>query len=205
MTDLQLTNQSAFLPENLRRSDYTNTLAAEAARIGLYTEDDILAIQTGLMNTLAVVIGYASKNESTSVRLDKANDYLACILYNCDTYLLTLSDPIKAAEHLKSLPIEEMYNRGFAINRDLFREAKRLFANVRYTRLHDGSKTYNRALDVLLPHYLGAYDPRFNAQEKLFMSIPSLGIRGPFHMDETVSMLTRLLEIQKGRLSDVQV
>ena len=205
MTDLQLTNQSAFSPENLRRSDYTNTLAAEAARIGLYTEDDILAIQTGLMNTLAVVIGYASKNESTSVRLDKANDYLACILYNCDTYLLTLSDPITAAEHLKSLPIEEMYNRGFAINRDLFREAKRLFANVRYTRLHDGSKTYNRALDVLLPHYLGAYDPRFNAQEKLFMSIPSLGIRGPFHMDETVSMLTRLLEIQKGRLSDVQV
>ena len=205
MTELQLTNQSAFQPENLRRSDYTNTLAAEAARIGLYTEDDILAIQTGLMNTLAVVIGYASKNESTSVRLDKANDYLACILYNCDTYLLTQSDPITAAEHLKSLPIEEMYNRGFAINRDLFREAKRLFANVRYTRLHDGSKTYNRALDVLLPHYLGAYDPRFNAQEKLFMSIPSLGIRGPFHMDETVSMLTRLLEIQKGRLSDVQV
>lgn len=205
MTDLQLTNQSAFSPENLRRSDYTNTLAAEAARIGLYTEDDILAIQTGLMNTLAVVIGYASKNESTSVRLDKANDYLACILYNCDTYLLTQSDPITAAEHLKSLPIEEMYNRGFAINRDLFREAKRLFANVRYTRLHDGSKTYNRALDVLLPHYLGAYDPRFNAQEKLFMSIPSLGIRGPFHIDETVSMLTRLLEIQKGRLSDVQV
>jgi len=205
MTELQLTSQNGFQPENLRKSDYTNTLAAEAARIGLYTEDDILSIQTGLMNTLAVVIGYATKNESTSVRLDKANDYLACILYNCDTYLLTLNDPMTAADYLKSMSIEEMYNRGFAINRDHFREAKRLFANVRYTRLHDGSKTYNRAIDILLPHYLGAYDPRFNAQDKLFMSIPSLGIRGPFHMDETVTMLSRLLEIQKGRKSDVQV
>ncbi len=205
MTELQLTSQNGFQPENLRKSDYTNTLAAEAARIGLYTEDDILSIQTGLMNTLAVVIGYATKNESTSVRLDKANDYLACILYNCDTYLLTLNDPMTAADYLKSMSIEEMYNRGFAINRDHFREAKRLFANVRYTHLHDGSKTYNRAIDILLPHYLGAYDPRFNAQDKLFMSIPSLGIRGPFHMDETVTMLTRLLEIQKGRKSDVQV
>lgn len=205
MTELQLTSQNGFQPENLRKSDYTNTLAAEAARIGLYTEEDILSIQTGLMNTLAVVIGYATKNESTSVRLDKANDYLACILYNCDTYLLTLNDPMTAADYLKSMSIEEMYNRGFAINRDHFREAKRLFANVRYTRLHDGSKTYNRAIDILLPHYLGAYDPRFNAQDKLFMSIPSLGIRGPFHMDETVTMLSRLLEIQKGRKSDVQV
>ena len=98
MTDLQLTAAGAFSPENLRRSDYTNTLAAEAVRVGLYTEDDVISLQTGLMNTLAVVIGYATKNESTSVRLDKANDYLACILYNCDTYLLTLADPVTAAE-----------------------------------------------------------------------------------------------------------
>ena len=203
MTELQLTNQNAFCPENLRKSDYTNSLAAEAVRIGLYTEDDMIAIHAGLMNALAVVIGYATKNESTSVRLDRANDYLACILYNVDTYLLSLSDPMQAADHLKSIPVEEMYNRGYAVNRDLFREAKRLFANVRYTRLHDGSKTYNRAIDILLPHYLGSYDPRFNAQDKLFMSIPSLGIRGPFHMGETVAMLTKLLQIQKGRASDI--
>ncbi len=205
MTELQLTNQSAFQPENLRRSDYTNTLAAEAARIGLYTEDDILAIQTGLMNTLAVVIGYATKNESTSVRLDKANEYLGCVLYNCDTYLLTLNDPFAAAEQLKSIPMEELYNRGFAINREHYQKAKRLFANVRYTRLHDGSKTYNRAIDILLPHYLGSYDPRFNAQDQLYMSIPSMGVKGPFHMDETVTMLEKLLAVQKGRQSDLQI
>ena len=205
MSDMQLTNRSTFQQENLRKSDYTNTLAAEAARIGLYTEDDILSIQTGLMNALAVVIGYATRNESTSVRMDKANDYLACILYNCDTYLLTLGDPYAAADMLKSIPVEELYNRGFAINRELFRKAKRLFANVRYTRLHDGSKTYNRAIDILLPHYLAAYDPRFNAQDKLFMSIPSLGIRGPFHMDGAVEMLEKLLELQNGQKSDVQM
>lgn len=201
----QLMAQGTFLPENLRRDDYTNTLTVEAARVGFYTAEDVLAVQKGLMDTLAVVIGYASKNESTSVRIDKANGYLGCILYNCDTYLLTLQDPQKAAEELRSLPVEELYNRGFAINRDHFQRAKRLFANVRYTRLHDGSKTYNRAIDILLPHYLAAYDPRFNSQDQLYMSIPSLHIRGPFHIDAAADMLERLLEKQKGQQSDVEL
>ncbi len=205
MTDRQLVSQNTFLPENLRREDYTNTLMTEAMRIGVFTEADVLAVQKGLMDALAVVIGYASKNESTSVRLDKANEYLGCILYNCDTYLLTLQDPQKAAEELRSIPMEELYNRGFAINRDHFQRAKRLFANVRYTRLHDGSKTYNRAIDVLLPHYLAAYDPRFNAQDQLYMSIPSLHIRGPFHMGAAADMLEGLLTLQKGRQSDVEL
>ncbi len=197
MTELSLTGRNAFAPENLRREDYTNSLAAEAVRTGLWTEDDLLSLQTGLMNTLAVVIGYATKNESTSVRLDKANEYLGGVLYNCDTYLLTVGSPMEAVELLRTVPMEELYNRGFAINRDLFREAKRLFANVRYTRLHDGSQTYNRAIDILLPHYLASYDPRFNPQDQLYMSIPSLGIRGPFHMDCVVTMLQKLLERQK--------
>lgn len=205
MTDIQLVSQNTFLPENLRREDYTNTLMTEAVRIGVFTEEDVLAVQKGLMDALAVVIGYASRNESTSVRLDKANGYLGCILYNCDTYLLTLQNPQKAAGELRSIPMEELYNRGFAINRDHFQRAKRLFANVRYTRLHNGSKTYNRAIDVLLPHYLAAYDPRFNAQDQLYMSIPSLHIRGPFHMGAAADMLEGLLTLQKGRQSDVEL
>ncbi len=196
--EMALTGFGSLSMENLRRDEYTSTLTAEALRVGLWTEDDMLRLQTQLMNTLAVVIGYATKNESTSVRLDKANEYLGGVLYNCDTYLLTLADPMKALETLGSVSMEELYNRGFAINRDRFREAKRLFANVRYTRLHDGSKTYNRAIDILIPHYLAAYDPRFNPQDKLFMSIPSLGIRGPFHMDGVVETLQRMLEIQKN-------
>ncbi len=197
MHDMALTGVGSLSPENLRREEYTNSLATEALRVGLWTEEDMLSLQTGVMNALAVVIGYATRNESTSVRLDKANEYLGGVLYNCDTYLLSLSDPMKSLELLRTVSIEELYNRGFAINRDLFREAKKLFANVRYTRLLDGSKTYNRAIDILIPHYLAAYDPRFTPQDQLYTSIPSLGIRGPFHMDGVVTMLNRLLEIQK--------
>jgi len=205
MTERMMTSGHEILRENLRKRDYTNTLAAEALRVGLYTEDDVLRLRAGLMDALAVVIGYASKNESTSVRIDRANEYLACVLYNCDTYLLSLKNHEQAAEMLRSIRPEEMYNRGFAINQDHFREAKKLFANVRYTRLAEPTETYTRAIDKLLPRYLSDYDPRFNAHDKLYMSIPSLGIRGPFYMDETVRMLQKLLEIQKGRQSDVQL
>jgi len=203
MAELYPTHENGFRPASLPKRGYTNALAAEAKRIGIYDEDDILHIQTGLMNTLAIVIGYASRGESTSVRLDRANDYMQCILYNCDTYLYGLGDHGKAAEYLRSIPMEEMYNRGFAMNRDYHREAKKLFATVLYNRILDGSNTYKRAVDILLPHYLDAYDPRFNAQDKLYMSIPSMGIKGPFHIDDTVIMLEKLLVISKGRKSDL--
>lgn len=205
MHEQSIVAHNAFSTENLRRDEYTNSIVAEAIRVGLYTEDDRLSVQKGLMDTLAVVIGYATKNESTSVRLDRANDYLTCILYNCDTYLLSIADPMEAVKTLHDIPIEELYNRGYAINQTHFQRAKRVFANVRYTRLHDGSKTYNRAIDILVPHYLAAYDARFNAHDKLYMSIPSLGIQGPFTIEGTADMLEKLYSLQKGRQNDIEL
>lgn len=184
--------------ENIKRRDYTATLSAEALRAGLYTESDIDRIRRELMDTLAIVIGYASRGESTSVRLDTANGYMQCILYNCDTCLLQCGDNLAAAELLHDVKIEELYNRGYAVNRERLKEAKRLFANVRYTRPTNVPAAYNHAVDVLIPHYLAAYDPRLNAQDKLYFSIPAYKLRGPFTIEGTVDMLRSLYERQNG-------
>lgn len=207
MTDMTGNNglraDNALFAENIKRHEYTTTLAAEALRAGIYTEADVDKIRRGLMDTLTVVIGYSSRGESSSVRLDTANGFMQCILYNCNTCLLASGNDYQAAQMLKEIKTEELYNRGYAINRERHAEAKRLFANVRYTRPLDAPKPYNHGVDVLIPRYLDTYDPRLNAQDKLYFSIPAYKIRGPFTIEGTVDMLNKLYERQKGSASAI--
>ena len=202
MTDMTENNGlragNTLFAENIKRRDYTATLAAEALRAGIYTESDVDKLRRGLMDTLAVVIGYSSRGESSSVRLDTANGFMQCILHNCDTCLLACGNDYEAAQMLREIKTEELYNRGYAVNQERHAAAKRLFANVRYTRPLEAPQAYNHAVDVLIPHYLAAYDPRLNAQDKLYFSIPAYKIRGPFTIEGTVDMLERLYERQKG-------
>jgi len=192
-----------FDESSINPAEYMNTLAAEALRTGLYTEADVEKIRLGLMNTLASVIGYHSGGESASVRTDTAKEFLGCIQYNCDTYLKSLGDHRKAAEMLKDVNTEELYSRGYIINKKIAEECRRVFENVKYTRRSDAPESCLRAIDVRIPHYLDAYDPRFNAQDKLYVSISAYKIAGPFHIDGVLSMLQKLLEINKGKESDI--
>ena len=98
MTDIQ--SYSGLNPANLDRSDYMNTLAAEALRVGLIKESDIDRIRSDLMTALAEVIGYYTKNESSSVMADTANELSESMVYNIDTYLLSLKDDKRALDTL---------------------------------------------------------------------------------------------------------
>ena len=110
MTDMTENNGlragNTLFAENIKRRDYTATLAAEALRAGIYTESDVDKLRRGLMDTLAVVIGYSSRGESSSVRLDTANGFMQCILYNCDTCLLACGNDYEAAQMLREIKQE---------------------------------------------------------------------------------------------------
>jgi len=205
MTEKNIIEFGGLDPQNIDSADYTNTLAAEALRVGLYTDADIDRIRLGLINTLAAVIEYYSGGESTSVRMDKANDFMACIQFNCDTYLKTLGDHKTAAEMLRDVRTEELYNRGYARNKELVEECRRVFENVKYTRLSEAPASYYRAIDVQIPHYLDNYDPRFNAQDKLYVTIAAYDIKGPFRISNVLVMLHKLLRVNKGKKSDIEL
>lgn len=192
-------------PDNISLLDYTNTLAAEAFRIGLFDEADIARIQAGLMETLAEVIGYYSGSKSTSIQTDKAKVFGQSILFNVDAHLLSLGDHHAAIEELRNKKLNELYGRGYLINSRRFEQAKVLYARVRYTRLKDGSSEYNKTLDVKLKNYFADYDPRFTAHSKAYITLGEYGIRGAFRIDQMAEVLTKLIELGTGRKADVVV
>lgn len=197
--------QSSIDPKNINRSDYLNTLAVEALRVGLLTDADITRLQNGLMQTLSEVIGYSSENHSTSVMADTAREFSKSILYNVDTYLLTLPDYASAIEEMKTHGMSDMYGRGYLINKKRFENAKVLYARVRYTRLHGGSKDYNKLIDVNMKKYLEMYDPRFNAHSRLYVMLSEYGIRGKYSMDQLPALMKQLIDINSGHAADVTI
>ena len=198
MNELGLTARGLIDPEKLDRENYAQSLAEEAVRVGIMTEEDVERIRVGLLGVLAEVIGYKTGGESTNVSTDDAQCLAESLLYNIGTALRAESDPDKAALLMKEKPMSKLYAAGYQINKKHLEDARRLWKQVCYARLRDGGADYDRAIDKSIRIYLERYDPRTSAHDKLFLSLPKFRIKGAFHIKGTVSVLRRLLEVSGG-------
>ena len=205
MNNQSLSEFKALNPEKIKREDYLNTLCAEALRCGLVSDGDVDRIRNDLLNCLAEVIGYYTKNESSSVKAESARKLSQSMVYNIDTYLLSLGDDSAALKTVLEKKMNDCYGKGYVINTKLFEEAKVLYGKVRLTRLKDAGVMYDKTLDRYFYNYLLDYDPRFSAMDKIYLSMRKFGIDGAYHIDGAVEVLKKLYEINKGTKSDFVV
>ena len=200
MTDI--TPYSRLNSNNIDHSDYMNTLIPEAVRAGLINDSDVDRIRNDLMSALAEVIGYYTKQESSSVKADTANELSESMIYNIDTYLRSLGDDKAALETLLDRKMDELYGKGYVINSKHYEKAKILYGKARYSRLKNGSEEYNKTLDKYFRYYLSNYSPKFSAHNKIYLSLKEYDLNGVYHIDEAVDVLNKILEINHGPQAD---
>ncbi len=200
MTDITL--YSRLNCDNISRSDYINTLIPEALRVGLVNDGDVDRIRNDLMTALAEVIGYYTKQESSSVKSDTATELSESMVYNIDTYLLSLGDDKAALSELLDRRMIELYGKGYIINSKFYEKAKILYGKARYSRLKNGSEEYNKTLDKYFRYYLTNYSPKFSAHNKIYLSLREYDLNGVYHINEAVDVLNRILEINHGPKAD---
>ena len=202
------TGISAYSPldsARIDKKDYTNSLVAEACRVGRMSESDVDRIRGDLMNALAEIIGYYTENQSTSVKAETARQLSLSMMFNIDTYLRSLGSHEEALKTLLDRRMSELYGKGYLMNTETFREAKQLYGKVRLSRLRNGGPEYDKALDQYLHYYLSNYSPKFHAHMKVYLSLPKFGIRGNFNIRQTVTVLKKLFEINQGPRSKADV
>lgn len=192
-----------LLTENLDFSNYTASLAAEALRCGIYTDEDMERIQVEVLETLSEVIGMYTQQKSTSVRTERAAELTKSLLYNVDVYLRSLKNTGEACKVLRERKMSELYGKGYLINKGLYEEAKRLYSRAKYTRRKNVSIAYDKVLDQYLYYYLRDYDPRFSAHDRLYVNLTELGFKGGYRMDGVVKMLRAIVDFNAGKKSDV--
>lgn len=205
MSEISVSNYLPLNDAKIDKHDYTNSLAEEAFRLGLLSEEELSHIKADLMNALADIIGYYTENQSTSLKLETTKQLSQSLIYNIDTYLRSLNDHAKALDLLKTRRMSELYGKGYLINKGLLEEAKNLYGKVRLTRLRDGGIAYDKTIDKYYRYYLTHYSPKFGAHDKIYLSLPRFKIAGNFNIRQSVAVLRRLLEINEGNTPDVVI
>lgn len=203
MASNNIVTYSPLEPSNIDLSNYSDSLVAEALRTGRISEEDVLKLQSNTVEALAEVIGYYTKNESSSIKNDTARALSKSLLYNTDTYLRSLGNHDEALSCLLEKKVGELYGKGYLINKNYYDEARRLYARVRFTRLKDGDEEYNKTLDKYFKYYLTNYSPKFSSDLKIYLNMKNYGISGSYHIDESISVLKRILQINEGTKSNI--
>jgi len=155
--------ENIFVGARLNNSEYTLSLLREAVRIGYIDESEEAAVKAKIFDGLATVIDEFTEGKSTSVSNEKANDLLSSLLYNIDAYLISLRDPKKAYDELKTKTFSYLYDAGGIALKHVMTDCTALLFNTKKTRLPDGSEYYNRALDEDIRAFTKAYNIRFAA------------------------------------------
>lgn len=207
MNENSVASYRALNPENLDRNDYANTLTAEAQRVGLITEVQVDKLKMELMTCLSEVIGLYTKNESTSLKTHTAEQLAASMMYDIDTYLLSLGDPMEALNVLMERKPMELYGKGSLINQKHHDDCKKLFGKARFTRLKNAGEQYDKTLDKYFPYYLRHYNAKFTAHDKIYINL-KLGkykLSGAYHIDGAVKLLKMIVLLNAGTGADVVI
>lgn len=165
MNELQNYQNKNSLYEAMRpvNSEYTVSLLREALRVGIIDEVKENTLKAKIFDGLAIVIDEYTEGKSTSVSNDKANDLLSSLLYNIDSYLISLKSHEKALSEIEEKTVKYLYDAGGAAIKRVMTDCSALLFQNKKNRLPDGSDIYNRALDEDIKAFTKNYNIRFGA------------------------------------------
>ncbi|UWG95578.1 DUF6179 domain-containing protein [Dehalobacter sp. DCM] len=163
MTDLQ--KHYTLSGDNLNEAAYLQSILEEAYRLKRLSEAELLDIQGQSIRILTQQMERYTRGESSSVKIETAQQLMASVLYTVDFYLKTLPDPDLCLKTLLSRPLQGIFLEGNALIRSQVVHTHELFDAMKKTRLNTLNCAYNNTLDVALPCFFSSYDPEFAAHE----------------------------------------
>ena len=150
----------------LRGEFYYNSLLQEAYSCGLLDESDLENIQFQCIGLLADKTEKYNIGESSSIKVELAENIMKSNLYTIGLYLKTLPDPDRAAVELKTVKIAELYERGRKLVNARFQIAKGIYNLVQRNKLVTPNHSYNLTLgEKGIGIFFKAYDPEYEAHE----------------------------------------
>jgi len=160
-----LVRQTGFNPQNIDANDYLLTLLDEALRAGLISESTLQNLQLQIMEVLKDRITKYTSGESSSIPVEAAQNLLLSILFCMDTFCLSFPTPIKCLNELLDRSMREVYQEGLALIKSKVNEAKKIFKEVRSTRIRTSLIAYNSTINEAIPGFFKSYDAAFNAHD----------------------------------------
>lgn len=151
---------------NLSGESYFTSILQEANVCGLLNNSDIENIQLQCLTLLAYKSERYTRGESSSIRVEDAENIMKSNLFTLGLYLKSLPDADCAVTELKTAMISEMYQKGRVLINIKINTAKHLYKMAKANRVITRNYTYNATLDNEgIGSFFQLYNPDFAAHE----------------------------------------
>ena len=151
-------------PSDLDQRYYLQSLLQEGLRAKLLDPKSLEKIRMQMLEILAIETGLFTHGESSSVRIETAEDIFQSIAYTVGVFLKTM-DPEDVIGLLQNKTLEDIFSKGRALLKKQFRVAKLIFLECKASSIKTPNLAYNDTLETGILSFFDAYDMEFGAHE----------------------------------------
>ena len=163
--DKVLINKEDSFENVLSEEFYFQSLIQFVHHNNLLNINHIQGIQIQLSNILSEIVGYYTKNKSSSVRVETAEQIMLSICYTIGIFLksqLTLKESINL---IKDKELKYLFSQGEKLLKLKVDKCYRLFNIVKETELKIGNYAYIDTIYYGIPLFFQQYDIRFASHD----------------------------------------
>ncbi|MCX7614689.1 MAG: DUF6179 domain-containing protein [Clostridiales bacterium] len=162
-TDIK--KQTIIDKSRISKSQYLSNLLQEALRHRLLSDDELKQIQIQIVELLSKQVDRFTGKESSSLKVETAQELLQSTLYLISLYLKTIPDADLCVELIKKNRIKEFFDKGRQVIKKQIIDTQLLFKAVLKNRIITDVIAYNDTIDHAIPEFFLKYDSEFGSHE----------------------------------------
>lgn len=162
--------------ENLDKANYLQSLLNEAVRLKLLSTEEVEGLRIQMAQMLAEKTGSYTQGDSSSLKVETAQEIMISIIYTLDFYLKSLLNTGECVVALKSMKLMDIYSKGKELIKTAVEEAKKLYDLVQKNKISTDNYAYNDTIEAL-SGFFRDYNPMFAAHD------PKVSIDYPLCID----------------------
>lgn len=161
----KIINKEDLLENQLNHEHYLQSLLQVLHLNGFLNIEEIENIQLQILNILTETLGYYTRNESSSVRVEVADKIMLSIYYTIGLSLKKEAHIKAQVSTMKQLKIKKLFKDGEEIIKEKVKECEDLLKQVQETRLETINYAYVDTVEYGISLFFKEYDVRFGAHE----------------------------------------
>lgn len=160
---LELQCKNSIELNKLKKDDYFNDLLSKLEEQNLITDFDLDKINYDRMRNLQVFLKYYTKDESSSVTIEAAENVFKSLNFTLGVYMHQFSSLDKIINSLKNESVKCMLEKGRNLIKEDVIYTEKLLKNIQNNKLNINNYSYNDTIDFGLGKFFKTYNDLFSA------------------------------------------
>lgn len=172
MESTSIIKQTSIKDYNFDKNNYMQSVLNEALNINIISMSEIENIQLKIIEIIAKQVEKYTHKESSSVKIDVAQNITQSIFYSIDFYLKSLSNPDMCIDILKRESLDKIYKLAINMIKEEFKTDKQLYLKIKNNRLDIDLIAYNDTIEGI-NEFFTTYNIDFYSHDaKVYIDYP---------------------------------